>query len=288
MLDFEVSGHTRGLSGNIDDAQIIQRALHFVELRGIEFLANIEQFRSRLALLVNGHRRWIPLRFADVVSDIGIVVRNELEGVLIGRQERVVAYAEGFDIVGAELEQIRFDPLFEVGAQRSGVDFSDVDHVFGGDSNKPLFGVLRILFTDDEVDERIPFGVAELNEHPDPFAPFGLLLLIGFENTEEFLVVPFLACDIEHLEADEKVRRFAHLLVGVGWVTFVRWDGPNAVAVVLGDLELSVLLRVGIVLENLQRGGFERIGELLKKDLVDPRRGVGFQGGEITSCRRPS
>ena len=93
LLDFEVSGHARGLSGNIDDSQIIQRALHFVELRGIEFLANIKQSRSRLALLVDGHRRWIPLRFADVVSDIGIVVRDELEGVLIGRQERVVAYA---------------------------------------------------------------------------------------------------------------------------------------------------------------------------------------------------
>ena len=178
--------------------------------------------------------------------------------------------------------------MFEVGAQRSGVDFRDVDHVFGGDTNEPLFGVLRILFSDDEVNERIPFGVAELDQHPDPFAPFGLLLLIGFENTEEFLVVPFLACDIEHLEADEKVRRFAHLLVGVGGITFVRWDGPNAVAVVLGDLELLVLLRVGIVLEDLQRGGFERIGELLKKDLVDPRRSVGFQGSEITCCRRPS
>ena len=106
LLDFEVSGHARGLSGNIDDSQIIQRALHFVELRGIEFLANIKQSRSRLALLVDGHRRWIPLRFADVVSDIGIVVRDELEGALIGRQERVVAYAEGFDVVGAEFEQI--------------------------------------------------------------------------------------------------------------------------------------------------------------------------------------
>ena len=93
LLDLEVSSHTRGLSGNIDDAQIIQRTFHFVELRGIEFLANIERSRSRLTLLVNGHRRWIPLRFADVVSDIGIVVRDELEGVLIGRQERVVAYA---------------------------------------------------------------------------------------------------------------------------------------------------------------------------------------------------
>ena len=203
LLDFEVSSHTRGLSGNIDDAQIIQRAFHFIELRGIEFLANIEQSRSRLALLVDGHRRWIPLRFAYVVSDIGIVVRDELKGVLIRRKERVVAYTEGFDVVGAEFEQIRFDPLFEVGAQRSGVDFSDVDHVFGGDTNEPLFGVLRILFSDDEVDERIPFGVAELDEHPNPFAPFGLLLLIGLENTEEFLVVPFLACDIEHLEADE-------------------------------------------------------------------------------------
>ena len=93
LLDLEVSSNTRGLSGNIDDAQIIQRTFHFVELRGIEFLANIERSRSRLTLLVNGHRRWIPLRFADVVSDIGIVVRDELEGVLIGRQERVVAYA---------------------------------------------------------------------------------------------------------------------------------------------------------------------------------------------------
>ena len=78
------------------------------------------------------------------------------------------------------------------------------------------------------------------------------------------MLISLFACHVKDLQSDEQVRSIAHLLVSVSGIVFIRGDRPDPCLAILGNLKFIVLLFVGIVLENFQRRGFKRIGELLK------------------------
>ena len=185
--------------------------------------------------------------------------------------EGVVTNAEGFDVVCTEFEQVRFDPLFKVGTQWRCVDFCYVDDILRWYAYESLLRVLRIFLADDQVHKRVAFGVSELDECPDTISTFGLLLFVWLKHTEEFLIVSLFASDIEYLQSDEEVGRFAHLFVGVGWIVLVGRKCPNTGLSVLSNFEFIVLFRIGIVFHDLERGSIEWIGEFFEQYLIDSR-----------------
>ena len=269
FIPFQVTRQTSRFLSYVGNAKIVERTLHVVQFRCIELLVRTEgSFDGRIGFEV-GDLGCLPLAVRGRKGQIGIVVLAQREALIDGN-DLVIANADRFDIVAAKFEQIRFDPLFEIGTEWSGIKLDNIDDVFGWNTHKALIFV--IVFSDDQVGENVTFCISHLNQHADPFTSLVRVLLIGLDDSKKHLIRSLGTGDTECLEPHEKIGRLAHLFGRIRRVAFMRRNGPNSGLAILSNFEFNVVFFGLVVAKNLERRRRHRIGKFFKHRCSDSAR----------------
>ena len=169
------------------------------------------------------------------------------------------------DLDAAQLQQIVFDPILELGADRRRVELDDVHRVLTRHADVPLVRVVLDFVADNDGRQGVAAGIAERNQLTDAFVADLQLGHIGFDDTQVRMVLRVLSLNIQYLQSDQRTGRLGDLLDRIGRIIVFRNDRPQIAVGFLANGEF--VQRPGFVVkgDNFDIRSGQRIFELAEQ-----------------------
>ena len=234
-----------GLGSNADDFQVVQGRDQFTELVSIDLFGLVlDTFEFPLVGEVLAGQR------ADFPVGRG-------HGFLV---ERVIVDGQVGDVVPLDLQQIRFDPVGELGREVN-LAFGDIDIIVVGCANVVAFGAVVAvgildLHADDVVGQHGVVGVLERDPSSEPLAEG--VGLAGIEHPVLFVVLLVLRLQVSPRDAIHRGGCLGQSPLGVGWVIVVAGDHVQLRCRLLLDLERTRLESSLVEDDQFQRFRIQR------------------------------
>ncbi len=118
VLDAQIGSQPGRLAADVDDLQIVQRSLQFVELLTVELLIRSERLGNQPLPLEDLDRTELPLVVFGIEPDVD---QGPLLNHAAGFVNGIIVERDLADIEGVQLEQILLDPIAELGRELVGV-----------------------------------------------------------------------------------------------------------------------------------------------------------------------